>query len=70
MSTIKKLHAQPKSIRAFARHLYECGELSVEEFIIDLARGRPFDETIADFARLNPKIVAALVAAAAEAGTC
>ena len=44
MPTLKKLSRQstPIHIRAFARRLYECGQLSVEEFIIDLARGRPF----------------------------
>ena len=70
MPTLKKLSRQstPIHIRAFARRLYECGQLSVEEFIIDLARGRPFAETVADFARLDPVTVAALLAVAQQEG--
>ena len=54
-------------LRSFARHLNACGERALLEFLTDLANGRPFDETVEDFGRLDPKILAELTARMADA---
>jgi len=54
-------------LRKFAGHLHACGERATFEFIADLARGRPLEETVADFARLNSEILTELTARMAPA---
>jgi hypothetical protein len=51
-----------KALRSLGRRLHACGPRAVEEFIIDLARGRDFAETVADFFRLDPGGYRAVVA--------
>lgn len=55
-------------LRDVAQRLHACGPRVVFEFIADLARGRDFAETLADFARLDPALYAAVAAIVLDGG--
>lgn len=41
--------------------LSKCGEVAIYHFLRDLHAGRNFDETVTDYCRLNPVLVAELL---------
>jgi hypothetical protein len=57
-----------KALRLFGANLHSCGSRPVEEFILDIARGRDFKETIEDFSRLTPSRYAQIVALLVDGG--
>ena len=59
---------EPADLQRVAQRLHACGERVVFEFMADLARGRDFAETVADFARLDPKRYAAVAALVIDGG--
>lgn len=59
---------EPANLQRVAQRLHACGPRVAFEFIGDLARGRDFAETLADFARLDPALYAALAALVLDGG--
>ncbi|WP_292530396.1 hypothetical protein [Methylocystis sp.] len=59
---------EPAQVRRVAQRIHACGQRAAFEFIADLARGRDFAETLADFGRLDPVLYAAVVALACDGG--
>lgn len=57
-----------KALRLFGANLHACGSRIVEEFILDIARGRDFKETTADFSRLTPSRYAQIAALLVDGG--
>ena len=49
------------SLDKLAEILSQCGEVAIHHFLRDLHDGRDFDETVADYCRLNPAIVKELL---------
>ncbi|WP_036284053.1 hypothetical protein [Methylocystis sp. ATCC 49242] len=59
---------EPAYLQRVAQRLHACGPRVAFEFIADLARGRDFAETLADFARIDPAIYAAVAAIIIDGG--
>ena len=59
---------EPECLRKLAHRLHACGPRVLFEFLADLARGRDFAETLADFARLDPALYAAIAALVIDGG--
>ena len=59
---------EPAQVRRVAQRIHACGQRAAYEFIADLARGRDFAETLADFGRLDPAIYVAVVALVCDGG--
>ena len=59
---------EPAQVRRVAQRIHACGPRAAFEFVADLARGRDFAETLADFGRLDPAIYAAVVALVCDGG--
>ncbi len=55
-------------LRRVSQRLHACGPRVIFEFIADLARRRDFAETLADFARLDPALYAAVAALVLDGG--
>jgi hypothetical protein len=53
-------------LQAFASRLHAMGPRVIAELLADLARGRDYEETIADFARLDPATYSAVAALVLE----
>ena len=59
---------EPADLQRVAQRLHACGPRVTHEFMADLARGRGFAETLADFARLEPECYAAIAALVIDGG--
>jgi hypothetical protein len=59
---------EPAQVRRVAQRIHACGPRAAVEFVADLARGRDFAETLADFGRLDPALYAAVVALVCDGG--
>ncbi len=55
-------------LQSLAHRLHSCGPRVVYELLADLARGRDFAETLADFARLDPAHYATIAALVIDGG--
>ena len=59
---------EPAQVRRVAQRIHACGPRVAFEFVADLARGRRFAETVADFGRLDPALYAAVMALVCDGG--
>ncbi|MGJ0454167.1 MAG: hypothetical protein ACR65T_13210 [Methylocystis sp.] len=59
---------EPAHLRRVAQRIHACGPRAAFEFVADLARGRDFAETLADFGRLDPALYAAVMALVCDGG--
>ncbi len=57
-----------KELKSLANKLHACGPRAIFEFLADLARGRDFADSVADFARLDPDRYRALIARLGKGG--
>lgn len=59
---------EPAHLRRVAQRIHACGPRAAFEFVADLARGRDFVETLADFGRLDPALYTAVMARVCDGG--
>ena len=59
---------EPAQVCRVAQQIHACGPRAAVEFVADLARGRDFAETLADFGRLDPALYAAVMALVCDGG--